>query len=243
MKENMITDVRKNANINLFAGHLLKIADEDYIAARTLYRNGFWEQFILLAQQAIEKYIKAVLLYHRVPNKKGGHDLEILIGEIEEIPVIKDFLTMADVQLDLIWSRTKPLVFKFNGAEYFKYGMGCFYYEGHQLFVLDNFVFLFRRFCKYPELHQFDMSTKIRMPRVSSGHIESVRSKKKPFNQYKNLRWKNRYIYKRKIPIYYNNFFRSKNSPLFIHNNNPNEMYECLKPLIYFPKLIKRHFK
>jgi HEPN domain-containing protein len=52
------------------------IADQDYIAARLACRHELFPQFLWSSQQAIEKYLKAILLFNRIPAKKVGHDIE-----------------------------------------------------------------------------------------------------------------------------------------------------------------------
>ncbi|HCT5171431.1 TPA: HEPN domain-containing protein, partial [Enterobacter cloacae] len=43
------------------------MADQDYLSARLCYKHKLNFQFLWLSQQAVEKYIKAILLYNRVP--------------------------------------------------------------------------------------------------------------------------------------------------------------------------------
>ena len=50
-----LPDSTKEALINECAGKFRDLADEDYIAARLLFRSWFHEQYILLGQQGVEK--------------------------------------------------------------------------------------------------------------------------------------------------------------------------------------------
>lgn len=50
-------------------------ADFDYISARQSYRTCLFPQFLWSCEQAIEKYLKCILLLNRVPATKIGHDL------------------------------------------------------------------------------------------------------------------------------------------------------------------------
>jgi len=54
------------------------VADQDYIAARLSYRHGLIPQFHWQALQALEKYIKAILLYNRIKAKDINHDWLIM---------------------------------------------------------------------------------------------------------------------------------------------------------------------
>jgi HEPN domain len=64
------------------------IADNDYVAARICWRNGLDHQFLWMAQQAVEKYLKAILLYHRRPTKALKHDISTAYSKAKEIPEI-----------------------------------------------------------------------------------------------------------------------------------------------------------
>ncbi len=48
------------------------VADEDYVAARALYRDGLDRQFLWAALQSVEKYLKAILAYNRISIKGLG---------------------------------------------------------------------------------------------------------------------------------------------------------------------------
>jgi len=62
--------------INDFANRSFRDhADQDYIMARIAYLKEFDQQFRWCALQALEKYLKAILLYNRVSAKGIGHNL------------------------------------------------------------------------------------------------------------------------------------------------------------------------
>jgi len=50
------------------------LADQDYITARIAYRKEFEQQFRWCALQALEKYLKAILIFNSVSAKGLGHD-------------------------------------------------------------------------------------------------------------------------------------------------------------------------
>jgi len=72
-------------------------ADADYVAARALYRILLDQQFLWAALQAIEKYLKAILLYHRVSTKRLGHDICRALHQIRAIDAIA-FDVSSDVE-------------------------------------------------------------------------------------------------------------------------------------------------
>lgn len=51
-------------------------ADADYVAARATFRAKLTPQFLWLSLQAIEKYIKCILLLNRVSSKGVNHFLK-----------------------------------------------------------------------------------------------------------------------------------------------------------------------
>lgn len=58
--------------INEAARELRNQADRDYICARHLYALGFADQFMWQAQQALEKYPKAAILFNWPLPHEGG---------------------------------------------------------------------------------------------------------------------------------------------------------------------------
>jgi hypothetical protein len=58
------------------------IADGDYIAARMACRAVLLPQFLWGSQQAIEKYLKCILLLNRIPARKVFHDLAAALREV-----------------------------------------------------------------------------------------------------------------------------------------------------------------
>ena len=50
------------------------IEDGDYVSARMAYRAGLTMQYLWASQQAIEKYLKCILLPNRIPAVGVKHD-------------------------------------------------------------------------------------------------------------------------------------------------------------------------
>lgn len=74
-------------HINDFAFRSFRdVADGDYIAARLAIRYGLIPQFLWSAQQAIEKYLKCILLVNRIPSKKVRHDIRAALKLTERLP-------------------------------------------------------------------------------------------------------------------------------------------------------------
>src|SRR5438874_143572 len=64
------------------------VADADYVAARALFRLGLSQQFLWAALQAIEKYLKGILLFNDVSTKALGHDVAGAYTALSKIPDI-----------------------------------------------------------------------------------------------------------------------------------------------------------
>ena len=58
-------------------------ADFDYISARQSYRARLVPQFLWSCQQALEKYLKCLLLLNRIPAGHIGHDLKEALNLVE----------------------------------------------------------------------------------------------------------------------------------------------------------------
>jgi len=65
------------------------IADQDYIAARQLYRSKLHIPFLWSAQQAVEKYLKAILLFNGIPVKGLSHNIEKSLEKVKTIERLK----------------------------------------------------------------------------------------------------------------------------------------------------------
>lgn len=68
------------------------VADKDYLAARVLYRYELEPQFLWAGSQAIEKYLKAILLFNGRSAKRIGHDIDKALQAVDAI---------SDLALDL----------------------------------------------------------------------------------------------------------------------------------------------
>lgn len=113
------------------------IADKDYIAARILYRAHLGPQFLWSAQQAVEKYLKGVLLYSNISTKKLAHDLENALRALGQI---------ADIPFD-IPDDVRQFIGRLNEQgtnRYFEYPAAAL---GEELLQLDRAVWYIRRYC------------------------------------------------------------------------------------------------
>lgn len=138
--------------LNTFARAIFrKQADCDYIAARANYRMRLRQQFLWSAHQAMEKYLKAILLFngrsarYYMPagaskRREYGHDLDALIGEIQKIALLK-FEIEPDDQKFLSYLSHQ------GGAN--RYLSTSAYNTSDAIHCLDRLVWHIRRYCQY----------------------------------------------------------------------------------------------
>ena len=174
------------------------LADQDYILARVAYRNEFDQQFRWCALQAIEKYLKAILLYNRVSSKGLGHDLSKALRRVRGVT-------------DLEFS-VPPNVEEF--VDYISvYGVDRYlshptYLTKSALLTLDKSVWYIRRYCFFMrqvvkttsvEKELFELNRReVTNPyfeknphkyRILGGYLEKIFDKKLP--AYNDVVWKN----------------------------------------------------
>ncbi|NTU54465.1 MAG: HEPN domain-containing protein [Chlorobiaceae bacterium] len=200
----------ENAFVNDYARQFREIADRDYIAARQSYRTELYTQFLWSAEQAIEKYLKCILLFNKIPvtNEKGVvrgvHDLKGLLDCFEKS---KPFdLKIRPESLRLIEHLDRS-------AMHSRYLSAPVYVLGEHLMRLDGAIWDIRRYCKLidysipmpdgtvksffrSELDRIEKSEKVSPQKFildDSGFLEKViRDKSHPARAF--LIWKNNYF-------------------------------------------------
>lgn len=217
-------------------------ADMDYIAARAAYRMELYPQFMWAGLQAIEKYLKAILLYNRVPKPKKnlGHNL----GEA---------MTLADKSLPFKIVLSKPsleIIDYLDTVGRFRYLETPYHVRDRELLKLDKAVWELRPYCRVLNytidtgekkvdalpllLEQIKCSKDDPSQRIIivGGELEKILAKK-AHPARAALVWKNMFFngHKRKHVLW-----RSRthftNSPLSL---NPELLDEVLK-YVYLPK-------
>ena len=80
-------DTQTEAWVDAWIAHSWRdVADQDYVAARIAYRYELTQPFLWSSQQAVEKYLKAILLFSRVDTRDLGHDVVKVFGRLRTIP-------------------------------------------------------------------------------------------------------------------------------------------------------------
>lgn len=134
----------KDRLINDFAIRCFRdMADGDYIAARLAYRSRLFPQFLWLAHQAIEKYLKCILLQNRIVARDMLHDL--LVG-LAKIDAHKRY------PVRLSGESRKFIEYLNNFGTGLRYLDVSYYLVRHEVLLLDHTVWDLRR---YAEAHDF----------------------------------------------------------------------------------------
>ena len=127
-----------NPLINDFATRSFRdTGDGDYIAARLAYRAQLIPQFLWSSLQAIEKYLKCVLVLNRVPAPKG-HDLAEILQVFEKNKKFEMRLT--DV--------TRKFLLYLDTYGRHRYYETPYYTKGYELISLDRAVWEIRRYAR-----------------------------------------------------------------------------------------------
>jgi HEPN domain-containing protein len=238
--------IHKIALRNDFAKrNFLGIADYEYIGARTLFRNECYDQFLTMAHQCIEKYMKAILLYNE-KNTKFGHNLEKGLQKLEVI---------SEIKLD---KATISFIEELNHVRFARYLTGSFYGNSDFLLRLDATVWDLRLFChnlKKPHFRLKNNSSKQNILNANikgysiifSGELEKIIKNRN--GKYKKLRenlvWKNfRYGKRRKNKINFIDRTWSKNPTFLLIGNEKikKEQYEYLKKYVSFEREVEEYF-
>ena len=227
------------------------VADCDYIAARISHRFKLFDQFLWSALQAVEKYLKTIILIYDGDTRDLSHKLTQGLRCVERIPEIhwdfepeiQDFLK----HLTII-----------GGDRYFTYPRGT---HGQELFQLDYVVWTLRRYCQdlhwlknLGEGHRDDRyndyirrlqsedcrkkANKFRL--FHKGHLEKVLDTKKFLTQREQLVYKNFYYgsYK-KHKMKFQSTATSATPSHFLHP----ALYPWMKERVKLSSEVKDHFE
>jgi hypothetical protein len=114
------------------------VADADYVCARFCHRLDLKQQFLWAALQAIEKYLKGILLYNRRSTKGLWHNIQSASDRLQ---------TIKDIPFDI--PNDVEGFFRYLNLEganrYFEYPYAT---VGDELLLLDKSVWYVRRYCQ-----------------------------------------------------------------------------------------------
>jgi HEPN domain-containing protein len=224
------------------------MADKDYIAVRILYRANLGPQFLWAAEQAMEKYLKGVLLYNDVSTIKLVHNLEKALkalGQITDIPF--------DIPDDV-----RQFIRRLNEEgtnRYFEYPAAAL---GEELLQLDRAVWCIRRYCYWMRGTAGPATAPVeRLPlelarvhalqekdvhkfRITGGYLEKILGTPKARLR-QHLVWKNFY-YGSYTKRHIKRFTLQAWSAIPIHFRRP-EIFDDLARLVRFSKPVEDYFR
>jgi HEPN domain-containing protein len=235
--------------INDFATRSFRdLADQDYIAARIAYRNELDQQFLWNSLQAVEKYLKAILLYNGRSSKGIKHDI---VKGLELVSAI------GDIQFGLPDDVISYIRYLNNyGAN--RYLVHPTQLRDDALLQLDRTVWHIRRYCYYMRgvlrsrdgsmINMLEYETKkIHLPlyqeqphkyKIFGGYLEILIKNESVAAQ--QLVWKNFYFGRSNKKVI-RNFTCRSSSANPIHYLHPEIFWE-LEKLVDFPKNLKEYF-
>jgi HEPN domain-containing protein len=221
-------------------------ADQDYIMARQAYRMQLDSQFRWNSLQAVEKYLKAILLYNERSTIGIIHNL------VEALKRVRD---IADLQFD-VPKRSEDYIEYLDTYGEDRYLSYPTHLPFRALVQLDETIWSIRRYCYFmrQEFRRGEEVINLLEPnkkklasiqyknfpnryRISNGYLEKVLAKRLP--AYDALVWKNPFfgkVAKHKITMM--DRFSATNPT---HFSIP-ECFETLNKLVQFPKDVKKKF-
>lgn len=146
-------------------------ADRDYISARLLCRHHLTEQFLWMALQAVEKYLKAILLFHDKSTLHINHRIVKALNDVKRIDALGFAITKKAEEFIQALDEYGP-------DRYFELPRSV---AGDELFRLDSVVWQVRRFCDdffYPHTESvFRKMDQARLHYVQGKKIQKNRSR------------------------------------------------------------------
>lgn len=223
-------------------------ADGDYIAARMAFRVALLQQFFWSSQQAVEKYIKCILLLNRIPAKKMRHNLRYGLDKINNEGKFKLRLS----------PDSHEFIQRLNMYGIHRYFETSYYSLGREILSLDRTVWELRRYCAVLdyclekssgerkemleiELRRIEQSENDSPQRfvLTGGFLEKV-IKDRESQAREALLFKNLFFgTSRRNSVRMGRRFYSANAPLFLH---PEILDEVLK-YVFIPENIVKAYK
>jgi hypothetical protein len=113
------------------------VADNDYIVARMAHRATLAPQFLWSSLQAIEKYLKAILLLNRIPSVRPTHRVSGLVSKVTGVEKLRFRPS----------NETRKFIDYLDLYGRFRYLEVSYHASGLHLLVLDRAVWEIRRYC------------------------------------------------------------------------------------------------
>jgi HEPN domain-containing protein len=223
------------------------VADEDYIAARLAFRARLIPQFLWGSLQALEKYLKCILVLNRIPASRG-HDLGEILAELEKNKLFELRLS----------AQTKKFVEFLDTYGRHRYFESSWYVMGGEIVDLDRAVWEVRRYARIMryEFHGKDGAKVNALPielthnteaesrhpqdfHIMGGRLESI-LEKKDHPAREPLVWQNGFFgSSHRKSVCLQSGIQAANSPLTLH---PELLDEVLK-YVWLPKDVREAYR
>lgn len=152
-----------HAKVNLFAIRCFRdIGDGDYIAARLAMRSRLYPQYLAAAEQAVEKYLKCILMLNRCDTRGLGHRIQDAIDAVRSSLSIK--LELTDVELEAFGNLVR---WNFD-----RYLIRSYQVEDVELGGFDLLVWRLRQYCEPLDVVHYADSPSAELLRKNLAEIE-----------------------------------------------------------------------
>jgi HEPN domain-containing protein len=221
----------------IYALELRELADKDYISARMNYKLGLLDQFLWAGLQAVEKYLKAILLLNDESTLGLSHRISKAYERV---------LSIKDNEFDFAEGLDKFIEYlnDYGNNRYWEFPTHASGFEHRDL---DLAVWNIRRYCqpsdstraesRYEYLNSDDLKVNRYKLRISGGFLERVLDEERSSDRRKVLVWKN-FCYGSRRKHRIKNYRVRARSASPIHFFRP-ECYPALKDYVQFPKSVR----
>ncbi|AWH50595.1 hypothetical protein C1925_16250 [Stenotrophomonas sp. SAU14A_NAIMI4_5] len=128
-----------HAKVNLFAIRCFRdTGDGDYIAARLAMRARLYPQYLAAAEQAVEKYLKCILMLNRCDTKRLGHRVADAFADVRSKLSID--LELTEVEQEALDNLVR--------WDFDRYLVRSYHVEDSELGGLDLLVWRLRQYCE-----------------------------------------------------------------------------------------------
>ena len=129
----------EHAKLNRFAIRCFRdTGDTDYIAARLAMRARLGEPFLWSGQQAVEKYLKCILMLNRHATGKLGHNLRLALNRVDEL-----------LPFEINLSDDEEAIFKhLDNWSADRYLLNSYVLRERHVLQLDKLVWKLRQYCR-----------------------------------------------------------------------------------------------
>lgn len=222
-----------DVKINQFATRCFRDqADADYISARMACSAQLVSPYLWASQQAIEKYLKCILLLNRIPASSVKHDLAKALDAIQQ---------SGKLALDLTPATQNFIKYIDDYGQYRYLEVSTFIFK-NTIIELDRTVWELRRFCTLDDSPRKVKLIKGVAPpkiRISGGYLETILDDKNNPARAPLLKGNAFFTFRSRKRVAVRSWMVFTNAPLWLH---PEILDEVLK-YVYLPKDVRQGYR